>query len=291
MLLILSLFKINPIEIALWTFRRNEKDVVNLYNTLSPVMQLAVGGDMLNFGYWDKKDTSPIDAQNRLCDKIGKIAELNSANSLLDIGSGLSSPAIMWARLYPNIDISCLNINYTQLQLAKKNIKEKIPNSVIHEINSTSTMLPFSTNSVERIIALESAQHFKPFSNFISESHRVLKKDGIFTFAIPVVKKNSSIKNLGILALTWSSEHYTQDFVISKTTRKFKLIEKTEIGSDVFESLTNYYIKNRNMLKNKILTHYPSYVENILFKSLLKMKKASREELIDYLLIKCIKID
>ena len=285
------MFKINPIEIALWTFRRNEKDVVNLYNTLSPVIQLAVGGDMLNFGYWDKKDTSPIDAQNRLCDKIGKIAELNSANSLLDIGSGLSSPAIMWARLYPNIDISCLNINYTQLQLAKKNVKEKIPNSVIHEINSTSTMLPFSTNSVERIIALESAQHFKPFYNFISESHRVLKKDGIFTFAIPVVKKNSSIKNLGILALTWSSEHYTQDFVISKTTRKFKLIEKIEIGSDVFESLTNYYVKNRNMLKNKILTQYPSYVENILFKSLLKMKKASREELIDYLLIKCIKID
>ena len=291
MLLILSLFKINPIEIALWTFRRNEKDVVNLYNTLSPVMQLAVGGDMLNFGYWDEKDTSPIDAQNRLCDKIGKIAELNSANSLLDIGSGLSSPAIMWARLYPNIDISCLNINYTQLQLAKKIVKEKIPNSVIHEINSTSTMLPFSTNSVERIIALESAQHFKPFSNFISESHRVLKKDGIFTFAIPVVKKNLSIKNLGILALTWSSEHYTQDFVISRTARKFKLVEKTEIGSDVFESLTNYYIKNRNILKNKILTQYPSYVENMLFKSLLKMKKASQEKLIDYLLIKSVKID
>ena len=291
MLLILSLFKINPIEIALWTFRRNEKDVVNLYNTLSPVMQLAVGGDMLNFGYWDEKDTSPIDAQNRLCDKIGKIAELNSANSLLDIGSGLSSPAIMWARLYPNIDISCLNINYTQLQLAKKIVKEKIPNSVIHEINSTSTMLPFSTNSVERIIALESAQHFKPFNNFISESHRVLKKDGIFTFAIPVVKKNLSIKNLGILALTWSSEHYTQDFVISRTARKFKLVEKTEIGSDVFESLTNYYIKNRNILKNKILTQYPSYVENMLFKSLLKMKKASHEKLIDYLLIKSVKID
>ena len=291
MLLILSLFKINPIEIALWTFRRNEKDVVNLYNTLSPVMQLAVGGDMLNFGYWDREDTSPIDAQNRLCDKIGKLAELNSANSLLDIGSGLSSPAIMWARLYPNIDISCLNINYTQLQLAKKIVKEKIPNSVIHEINSTSTMLPFSTNSVERIIALESAQHFKPFSNFISESHRVLKKDGIFTFAIPVVKKNLSIKNLGILALTWSSEHYTQDFVISRTARKFKLVEKTEIGSDVFESLTNYYIKNRNILKNKILTQYPSYVENMLFKSLLKMKKASHEKLIDYLLIKSVKID
>ena len=70
----------------------------------------------------------------------------------------------------------------------------------------------FLTNSVERIIALESAQHFKPFNDFISESHRVLKKGGILTFAIPVVKKNSIIKNLGILALTWSSEHYEARF-------------------------------------------------------------------------------
>ena len=278
-------------EIILWTFRRNENDVVNLYNTLSPVMQLATGGNMLNFGYWSKEDTSPINAQNRLCDKVGKIAELDSANSLLDVGSGLSSPAIMWAMLYPNIDISCVNINYIQLQLAQKIVKKKILNSTIHEINSTSTVLPFSTNSMERVIALESAQHFKPFSNFISESYRVLKKDGILTFAIPVVKRNSNIKNLGILALTWPSEHYEQDFVISKTTKKFKIIENIGIGLDVFEPLTDYYIKNRKRLKGKILTQYPSFVENLLFKSLLKMKKASQEKLIDYLLIKCIKSD
>ena len=276
---------------VLWTFRRNENDVVNLYNTLSPVMQLATGGDMLNFGYWHKEDISPVNAQNRLCNKIGKLAELESANSLLDIGSGLSAPAIIWTRLYPDVNISCLNINYNQLQLAKKTLNKNIPSSMIQVINSTATKFPLSSNSMERIIALESAQHFKPFSNFISEAHRVLEKDGIFTFAIPVVKKNSSIKNLGILALTWSSEHYTEDFVISKTTRKFKLIEKTEIGSDVFESLTNYYIKNRNLLKNKILTQYPSYVENMLFKSLLKMKKASDEGVIDYLIVKCVKCD
>ena len=276
---------------VLWTFRRNENDVVNLYNTLSPVMQLATGGDMLNFGYWHKEDMSPVNAQIRLCNKIGELAELESANSLLDIGSGLSAPAIIWAKLYPDVNISCLNINYIQLQLAKKIIEEKTLNSMINGINSTSTMLPFSTNSLERIIALESAQHFKPFHHFISESHRVLKKNGILTFAMPVIKNNSSVKKLGVLALTWSSEHYKQDFVISKTTKKFKIIKKIEIGHDVFEPLSNYYIKNRRRLRNNILTQYPSYVENLLFKSLLKMKKASQEKLIDYLLIKCIKVN
>ncbi|NNL53161.1 MAG: methyltransferase type 11, partial [Nitrosopumilus sp.] len=46
---------INPLQLLLWTFRRNEKDVVNLYSTLSPVMQIATGGSMLNFGYWSSK--------------------------------------------------------------------------------------------------------------------------------------------------------------------------------------------------------------------------------------------
>ena len=275
---------------VLWTFRRNENDVVNLYNTLSPVMQLATGGNMLNFGYWYKDDVLPIDAQNRLCNKVGELTELDSANSLLDVGSGLSSPSIIWSTMHPNISVLCLNINYNQLQLAKKILNKNTQNSTIHVINSTATKFPLPSNSIERIIALESAQHFKPFSGFISESYRVLKNNGILTFAIPVTKKKSNMK-LGILGLTWSSEHYSDDFIISKTSKKFRVIKKMEIGSDVFEPLANYYIKNRHVIRKNILTKYPSYVENVLFKSLLKMKKASHEKLIDYLLVKCIKCD
>ena len=283
--------KINPLEILLWTFRRNKNDIVNVYNTLSPAMQLATGGNMLNFGLWHKKDTSPIEAQNRLCDLVGEIAELNSAKTLLDIGSGLSSPAIRWVTSYSDIEILCVNINYFQLQDAKNILKEKKPNPAIHEINATSTMLPFPKKSMERIIALESAQHFKPFEHFIHESNRVLKKDGILTFTIPVARKNLNLMNLGILAFTWASEHYSKDFVTKTVSKKFDIVEKMEMGQDVFEPLTDYYVKNREKLKKNILKLYPSYVENILFKSLLKMKSASRDKLIDYLLVKCIKTD
>ena len=114
----------------LWTFRRNENDVVNLYNTLSPVMQLATGGNMLNFGYWEDGDISPTTAQNRLCDITGSMAELDSAKSLLDIGSGLSSPAMKWSLLYPNIEILCVNTNYDQLQEAKNHFSEVVKNAL-----------------------------------------------------------------------------------------------------------------------------------------------------------------
>ena len=275
----------------MWTFRRNENDVVNIYNTLSPAMQLATGGNMLNFGLWDESDMSAAKAQNRLCDVIAHLAELDSGKSLLDVGSGLSSPAIRWTESYPDIEIWCVNINYLQLQAAKNYLRKKKSSPAICEINATSTMLPFSKKSMERIVALESAQHFRPFENFISESSRVLKKDGILTFAIPVAKKNLNLINLGLLTLTWASEHYSKNFVIRMTSKKFDIVEKMEVGQDVYDPLVDYYVKNRRNIQKMLLKQYPSYVENILYKSLLKMKKASREKLIDYLLVKCVKSD
>ena len=80
-------------------------------------------------------------------------------------------------------------------------------------INSTSTKLPFANDSFDRVLALESAQHFKPLSDFISESKRILTKSGLLVMAVPVIIGNPSIRKLGLLKFTWSSEHYGLDTI------------------------------------------------------------------------------
>ena len=178
---------INPFDVFLWTFRRNEKDTVNLYNTLSPVMQLATGGTMLNFGYWTSDYSEPIPAQENLCMVFANLAELSSANHVVDVGSGLSAPSHLWQEKFPEISLYDVNINYSQLSFGKK--------QKIEFLNSSSTKLPFTNNSVDRVLALESAQHFKPLSDFVSESKRVLTTNGLLVMAIPVTLGNSSIKD------------------------------------------------------------------------------------------------
>ena len=59
---------LKPFDILMWTVRRNEHDIVNMYDSLSPMMQITTNGDMLNFGYWDKHSSTPLSAQTRLCD-------------------------------------------------------------------------------------------------------------------------------------------------------------------------------------------------------------------------------
>ena len=234
----LFLVTINPLDVFLWTFRRNEKDVVNLYSTLSPVMQIATGGNMLNFGFWDDDNTDPLAAQKNLCSYFANMAELSSAKQILDVGSGLSGPALYWKDSFENLSVNCVNINYSQLYSGRQ--------SQIESINSSSTGLSFADNSVDRVLALESAQHFKPLSEFLSESKRVLNDSGLLVLAIPVTLNSSSITKLGILKFTWSSEHYALEQVHNLVNLSgFTISEEKLIGSSVYDPLADYYVLHR----------------------------------------------
>ena len=290
--------RINPLELFLWTFRRKEKDVVNLYDSLSDLMRISSGGDMLNFGYWDQDTNTPLDAQKKMCSIFGKKANLESINHLVDVGSGNGSPSIQWATEFSPEKLSCININYTQLLNSKSNTKKSFQKNSICQrfdfVNATATYLPFENESIDRVLALESAQHFKPLKNFISESYRILKTNGKLVMAIPIMTENhtANIMKLGSLSFTWSSEHYSQEFVESQIKQEgFSNINLEKIGSNVYEPLANFYIDNRNSIKNKILQSYPAYVEKILFRSLNKMKEISEKKIIDYILISCTKKD
>jgi len=278
------------LDVIRWTLRRNESDVVNLYNYLAGLMQISTGGNFLNFGFWNNNIKDPLAAQSNLCNVIGEMAELSGTQQILDVGSGFSEPSIIWKQNFPHAKIICLNINFNQLRFARKRLDAI--NQDTHEINllnSTATKIPLADGSCDRIISLESAQHFRPIYEFISESKRILKKDGFAILAIPVLVNSSkmNIFKIGILKFTWSSEHY--DLQVIKNTIKengMKVVEVQLIGSHVYSPLADYYIQNKEFLRKKILQRYPSYVEKILFKSLLKMKKSARNNAIEYALIK-----
>ena len=291
---------INPVNALLWGIRRNQRDVINLYNSLSPLMQIATGSYMLNFGYWSDGIRDPFEAQKNLCKITGKIAELESAENLIDVGSGLSSPAMFWKNVYPRLDIYCININRNHLIFANK-LKEKYYTRNLKEkndiclINSTANKLPFNKESIDRVIALESAQHFRPLSEFIKEVRYILKSDKIFVIAIPVITNLvgsiQTLVRLGLLSFTWASEHYLLKYILSiLKNQKFKIIEIHNIGSLVYNPLSQYYIENRNRLQNKISSEYGSFLEYILYKSILKMDKLSKDKTIDYVIIKVKKL-
>ncbi|MDQ3852823.1 MAG: class I SAM-dependent methyltransferase [Thermoproteota archaeon] len=325
----------NPLNPILWTARRSERDVISLYNYLSGLMRIITKDYFLNFGYWNKGIDSPKEAQRRLCSLIADVSNFYSARKVLDIGSGFSVPAIYWKSLFNSLNIVCVDVNLSQLKFGvslQDDLKEKNITSPLSKdntkdskaamelelplqsedteklsfLNATSTALPFADNSVDRIIALESAQHFRPLSEFFRESNRVLEKNGIFVTAMPVIHNQkrlhgnnifseviSSISiffKLGLLSFTWMSEHYDLNYIKSQIVNAgFQLKEIKLVGSHVYEPLSEYYIQNREKIQNVILKEYPSHIEKILYKSISKMNELSEERVIDYAIIRADK--
>jgi SAM-dependent methyltransferase len=168
--------------------------------------------------------------------------------------------------------------------------------------NATATTLPFANNCVDRIIALESAQHFKPLSKFLSESKRVLKPGGLIVIALPVIGSKLSrrpsllqLAKLGILYFTWASEHYSLEEIKSEIKIKgFEIQDIQHIGHHVYEPCADYYIQNRSELKKRLrikaISHARSllvdFVEKLVYISAIRMKDLSQKEIIDYVLIK-----
>jgi cyclopropane fatty-acyl-phospholipid synthase-like methyltransferase len=291
---------------------------------MTPYVMRVIEGSMLNFGYWDRKTTNLVEAQHELCKIVGKFAEMDSAKSVLDVGSGFSEPAKYWKSVYSNVDITCLDINFFQLKntaglvRAGQDSSSTLVSKKTHQalsllghdiltdislLNGTAKILPFKEESMDRVISLESAQHFKPLTQFIEESRRILKPDGLLVIAIPVTTMTKSslskicdLVRLGILSLTWTSEHYELESVkLLLSGSGFEIVDIQHIGSHVYESLAAYYIHNRTIIKNIILKEKTTIyyqdilyevIERVVYASALKMKEAFQKGFIDYVLIK-----
>jgi len=328
---------LNRINKLLALVRRNERDVASLYQFFTKYAQLLSGTTMFNFGFWTHETKSINQAQQALCTLTGNLAELDYAKKIIDVGSGFSGPAEQWNSEYKFIDnLICIDINYQALKMSsvtnrryatdkkcvmESSFKTNVTNNkytsirgavAISLINATATSLPFADSFADRIIALESAQHFKSFLRFIEESHRVLKKGGILVIAIPVVTRKrpivmsgknmlfDSLRNLrvlGILSLTWASEHYELNQIKSNIAMEHFLIKDILcIGQSVYVPLTDFYIQDRNEFRRLIMGEHSSFLkklvldiaERIVHRSALKMKQLSLSGDIDYVLIKAL---
>ncbi|MDP9490206.1 MAG: class I SAM-dependent methyltransferase [Thermoproteota archaeon] len=327
----------NAINTLLSLLRRDERAVVNIYQAFMSYARILTRTNMINFGFWTQETTSIRQAQEALCMLTGNLAELNTAKNLLDIGSGLSGPAEQWNVEYKFINsLICIDVNYQALKmscaiygkydydnevLVESSVKTEVTNKQyitkhngvgLSRVNATATCLPFGDSCTDRIIALESAQHFKSFSEFIRESHRVLKKTGLIVLAIPVItspkpsgmsriKILNSLRNLrvlGILSLTWASEHYELAQIKSVISQEhFVIKDILSIGKSVYIPLTDFYIKDRKEFRRIVLGKHNSLlkkialdiVERIVYRSAIKMKQLSLSGNIDYVLIKATK--
>ena len=327
---------LNLADVIKWSLRKSTRDVVNMYEALSPLMCQITGGRMLNFGYWDERHCTPVLAQQNMCSVVAGLADLESVSvggnrtrntRVLDVGSGLGDPAAYWMNMYAGLDVCCVNTSYLQLLSSLRqqnsvmygsddknndalnascdapctvsgnthdtndNTSETFGNRMNNTdaLNASATVLPFADSSIDRIISLESAQHFVPLEAFAAECRRVMRDSAVLAIAIPIVMKRFAFTRLGILNVTWASAHPTLDYVRNTLYEsKFEICTEDLVGRFVYGPLADYYAANRTAISEHVHTMgYPARLEDVIAASMRQMKKASDDGVIEYALMQC----
>jgi len=134
-------------------------------------------GLYLNLGYW--REASDIDAASEaLAMLVAKTARIEREDRVLDCGFGFGDQDILWAKALTPERIIGLNITASQVAVARRRIGALGLDDRVDLRHGSATDMPIDADSVDVVIALECAFHFRTRQRFFREARRVLRPGG-----------------------------------------------------------------------------------------------------------------
>lgn len=138
---------------------------------------ISESGLYLNLGYWRTADT--IDAACAdLVRLLGETAELERAETVVDVGYGFGDQDIAWARRFAPGRIIGFNITASQVATARQRVEAAGLTERVDLRQGSATAMPLPDASADVVLALECAFHFDTRAAFFREAARVLRPGG-----------------------------------------------------------------------------------------------------------------
>jgi microcystin synthetase protein McyJ len=151
----------------------------------------------LNLGYWEHARTYP-EAAADLARKLARAARFCATDTVLDAGFGFGEQDLLWVREFDVARIIGVNVTPLHVETAKARVAARGLSERIDLRLASATEIPLAAESVDKVVALESAFHFPTRERFFEEAQRILKPGGRIATAdcVPFVgEKPSGFKN------------------------------------------------------------------------------------------------
>ncbi len=214
----------------------------------------------VHWGYWDNPKDAQSSAEDfskageRLIQKIGKAALVENGQSLLDAGCGFGGTIYYLNKKFSNMNLVGINIDERQLLRAENNVIAQNNNTISFE-KEDACKLPFSENTFDTILALESIFHFQNRKVFFEEAFRVLKPGGILTFS-DFIPKDEFVIFMILMNIFDIGKNFFGNFYAGYTRKDYlKLAMQTGFALKSEEDITDNTLPTYNFLwslKNEI---------------------------------------
>lgn len=166
-------------------FRQGRNPTATVYKSLGRDFFLALAPGWLNLGLWEgggTEEEAPI-AVRRLVETLA--SDLPTGGIILDVGSGLGVQDAVIAEVARPRRLIALNITESQLRDGRAALTE----AGAHPIAGDAIRIPLADASVDGVISVEAAFHFRSRKRFFAEARRVLRPGGVLTMSdVPITR-------------------------------------------------------------------------------------------------------
>jgi len=138
-----------------------------------------VWGQHIHHGYYENNSVTltPLQAQEKLIDKLTEFFEITPQTNILDVGCGMGGTSIYLAKKYQAI-VTGISLSQKQIELATQQSHITKIRNISFKIEDALSLASFTDNSFDIIWSLESCEQFYDKQLFIQQAHRVLKPGG-----------------------------------------------------------------------------------------------------------------
>lgn len=158
----------------------------------------------MHWGYWEEPFRAYAEEKYNFrsaSEKMGRlvyeVAEIADGFKLGDIGCGFGGTIADLNARYHNLDMTGLNIDIRQIEIARTQVTPMNNNKVEFTIGDACD-LPFEDASLDALLAVECIFHFTDREKFFSEVSRVLKPGAKFAFSdfVPLLKSKGPLHHV-----------------------------------------------------------------------------------------------
>jgi ubiquinone/menaquinone biosynthesis C-methylase UbiE len=233
-------------------------DVTRVYDLLST--DVATENALyLNLGYWTGEQTLD-EACQALAALVADRSAMGPEDRVLDVGFGFADQDIHWLETRGPAHILGLNITASQVEVARRRVADLGLADRIDLREGSATDMSLPSGSVDKVVALECAFHFRTRERFFEEAFRVLRPGGRLVTAdiIPMplsgdwgnrLKQRWSWKLVAGKFSIPPANAYTRDAYVQKlVSQGFVSVEVESIRDQVYNPLHDYLLRHPETL-------------------------------------------